>query len=438
MAGLFGRARSFLQRANEPGGWTERLGMLGASLQDINDGGQRAVAMRQAQMQQQAAQQRQAAMDRLNGGLFGGRQQPQTLDLEALSQGNLGPTETERAQTQGPTGLPSLRDMAPELIRAQQSGIDIGPYVSLLDKTGPDVAYEQGHRYDRRDPNSAPRFAASIPEGQEPVYDARGNVIGVRNMDGSIQAAAERERAVYDARNASQASYAGAIAEQTSAGQGRGSSPYAIETVQGPDGRPITASRAQLLGQGPIYGQSAADQARDVGAANRDVELTGNYAQAAGRIASADQSAAALTDLISTARGQINGLSTGLVGAASGGVPGSPARDLRATIDTIKANVGFDYLQQMRELSPTGGALGQVAVQEMMALQSVLGNLDPNQSPEQLDRNLQRIEQLVSQGQRLRREAFEQQYGGQQQRQQPAAPSRAELEAEARRRGLIR
>ncbi len=36
----------------------------------------------------------------------------------------------------------------------------------------------------------------------------------------------------------------------------------------------------------------------------------------------------------------------------------------------------------MREESPTGGALGQVAVQELVALQATLGSLDLRQSPE--------------------------------------------------------
>ncbi len=48
----------------------------------------------------------------------------------------------------------------------------------------------------------------------------------------------------------------------------------------------------------------------------------------------------------------------------------------------IKANIGFDRLQVMREESPTGGALGQVAVQELVALQATLGSLDLRQSPE--------------------------------------------------------
>jgi hypothetical protein len=46
----------------------------------------------------------------------------------------------------------------------------------------------------------------------------------------------------------------------------------------------------------------------------------------------------------------------------------------------------------MRDESPTGGALGQVAVQELEALQASLGSLNTSQSSDQLLRNLERLE----------------------------------------------
>lgn len=102
---------------------------------------------------------------------------------------------------------------------------------------------------------------------------------------------------------------------------------------------------------------------------------------------------------------------TGLVGSVMGAVPGTRAQALRATIETIKANIGFNYLQQMRELSPTGGALGQVAVQEMQALQSVLANLDPNLSEAQLETNLNQAKAIITQGRALRERTYLEQFG---------------------------
>ena len=54
----------------------------------------------------------------------------------------------------------------------------------------------------------------------------------------------------------------------------------------------------------------------------------------------------------------------------------SPAQGLRANVETIKGIIGFERLQRMRDESVTGGALGQVAVQELIALQGTLGNLN--------------------------------------------------------------
>lgn len=71
---------------------------------------------------------------------------------------------------------------------------------------------------------------------------------------------------------------------------------------------------------------------------------------------------------------------------------GSGAFDLSKTLETIRANLGFEELAKMREMSPTGGALGQVAVQELVYLQAALDNLDPGQSEEQLKRNLRAVQ----------------------------------------------
>lgn len=72
-------------------------------------------------------------------------------------------------------------------------------------------------------------------------------------------------------------------------------------------------------------------------------------------------------------------------------IPGLPAADLQSIVGTISANIGFDRLQEMRLQSPTGGALGQVAVQELEALQASIANLEQSQSPTQLKSNLQLV-----------------------------------------------
>jgi hypothetical protein len=84
------------------------------------------------------------------------------------------------------------------------------------------------------------------------------------------------------------------------------------------------------------------------------------------------------------------GMGTGI----TEGVRGSNAANLLQATETIRSNIGFDRLQRMRDESPTGGALGAVAIQELQALQASLGSLANSQSPKQFMTNLDRVERL--------------------------------------------
>jgi len=75
-------------------------------------------------------------------------------------------------------------------------------------------------------------------------------------------------------------------------------------------------------------------------------------------------------------------------------VPQTDAANIARTLETLKASVGFDTLQQMRDSSPTGGALGQVSERENVLLQSALGSLDQSLSPEMFKYNLNRVKNL--------------------------------------------
>ncbi len=124
---------------------------------------------------------------------------------------------------------------------------------------------------------------------------------------------------------------------------------------------------------------------------------------------------------------------TGMAGAVTSNIPGTAGYDLGATLNTIKANIGFDKLQAMRDASPTGGALGQVSEQENILLQSVLGALSQAQTKDQFVYNLTRLNGVVDQYRELKRRAYEQDVarfgaanvpnpdGGQSPQQQPAA-----------------
>lgn len=112
--------------------------------------------------------------------------------------------------------------------------------------------------------------------------------------------------------------------------------------------------------------------------------------------------AGGVRDTISDANNLVGWNTAGLGGVLSS-VPATDARDLSAKLETIKANLGFDRLQQMRDQSPTGGALGNVAVQELAALQSTVASLDQKQSPEQLRKALRKVDEHYSNWQAVMR-----------------------------------
>lgn len=82
---------------------------------------------------------------------------------------------------------------------------------------------------------------------------------------------------------------------------------------------------------------------------------------------------------------------TGFLGEKASKVGGTDAHDLASLLTTIRANIGFDRLQALRDSSPTGGALGQVSDFENRQLQSTLGNLEQSQTASQLKDNLNRV-----------------------------------------------
>lgn len=73
-------------------------------------------------------------------------------------------------------------------------------------------------------------------------------------------------------------------------------------------------------------------------------------------------------------------------------IPTTTARALDSELDPIRANLSFDRLQQMRDASETGGALGNVTERELAMLQATVASLDTGVDlPTFLDR-LDRIE----------------------------------------------
>ena len=147
-------------------------------------------------------------------------------------------------------------------------------------------------------------------------------------------------------------------------------------------------------------------------------------------LASVDASNDNVIRAIDEALPRINNLTAGYGGALLSNMPATAARDVAGLIGTIRANSGFDKLQDMRNNSPTGGALGNVSELELKELQRTFADLGQDQTPERLRKNLLKVKEQVLLFKRLRHEAFQEQYapilnrrGGAQAQPTPAAQS---------------
>lgn len=103
-----------------------------------------------------------------------------------------------------------------------------------------------------------------------------------------------------------------------------------------------------------------------------------------------------LVGTIDRALGRIGPGTTGY-GASLAALPATEAKALSNDLNTIRANIGFEELQAMRDASPTGGALGQVSEMENRLLQSVRAALDQYDKGENLAANLRIIRDSVTQ-----------------------------------------
>jgi hypothetical protein len=154
--------------------------------------------------------------------------------------------------------------------------------------------------------------------------------------------------------------------------------------------------------------------------AEREAEKIINKPKIESGLAASEAKTGMLDETIDKAKEQTGAWTTGLLGASTGWVPGTPAHDLGKTLDTVRSNIGFDKLQEMRANSPTGGALGQVSEMENKLLQSVWSSVEQSQSQDQLNENLEKVRRQVKESWDRIKAAYKKEYGVDYDDSQPA------------------
>lgn len=101
---------------------------------------------------------------------------------------------------------------------------------------------------------------------------------------------------------------------------------------------------------------------------------------------------------------------TGFVGMIPN-IPGGSAANVEARLETLKSQIGFRVLQDMRDASKTGGALGQVSNIENVLLQQNIAALSQAQSPEAFRRSLRQIIDYTTGAKERLRDGYVRTYG---------------------------
>lgn len=321
-------------------------------------------------------------------------------------------------------GPPTLRDALPLLMKRRAAGMDIKGDVDLLDKIGPKSVVVNGRVLDERDPGVYGNFYGDAPtKGAEPIYDRQGREVGWKMADGAIQSieaatsAGERAKARYDLTEIENDD--GSKTKRPRLGVVEGFEGVPMLGGQGGSpGRPgVTTNRSQTPAAAAIAkGRADAQVERETAAPKAYSGLEAQRRTTDLVLEKLNQALGERLDpktkaYVSEGGGQIGGGSAGLADLTKL-VPGTPARDLDATLDTIRAAIGFDKLQEMRANSPTGGALGAISDKENKLLQSVMGSLDQGQSPDQLKANLKRLRDELATVREERQRSYGRQYNG--------------------------
>jgi len=149
-------------------------------------------------------------------------------------------------------------------------------------------------------------------------------------------------------------------------------------------------------GQGGYYPKDVEGEARSKEKGKLEGEKVAEYNTAQervnGLISNFDRLAAKATELVK--HKGLPGI-TGFQGYFPS-IRGSDASNAEALLSSLKAQVGFDALQTMREMSKTGGALGSVSDAEGKRLESAIVALDTIQDPVQFKIQLGRIIQYTN------------------------------------------
>lgn len=139
------------------------------------------------------------------------------------------------------------------------------------------------------------------------------------------------------------------------------------------------------------YRKSASGNLEAIPGGPADLKIQGQFNQDTAALQSSTSSMDRLATAANEAMNHPGLAGTAGLRGAIPNLPGSSAADAAALLNTLKSQVAFGVLQDMRNNSKTGGALGSVSDAEGKRLEANLAALEKSQSVEQLKANLAKI-----------------------------------------------
>lgn len=335
-----------------PGGFGQRLGQAGMQALQANQGLmdrnlERMLAARKLQQEQLQLQRQQQLREAMAGAVT-----PEGVDVQALQQAAMLSDDPLASLTKAAEAVPKMR-RAGMLPGAAEMDNPFELFTQSPSESVRKAAQVYSQRYAQGgiEPDAADRIVGQLTNLEE-------RTIGRQE---SADARKEAQQQMLEFRSQ--------VAEQNRQMREQGQ------------------SMQRELAQGRLDLQRQAAEDRRLARELAQAEKTESKEK---RRQSSESSAMRVIGVVDDAI-KLVGADTAGFGSLLAAIPETKALELEGKIKTIQANLGFDELQKMRDMSPTGGALGQVAVQELVALQSTVANLNQRMSPDALKSSLEKI-----------------------------------------------
>ncbi len=455
MSGLFGGLSPAASGYGSPMNWADMLTLIGAGLKDASptSGGGNLQAAQGMMAQRGIWQAQQSALRQLPG-LFGGQaataptyaEAPQAAD--SIQVPGLFGTDAPQAQPASylpqrmsdgtPATGPDFSRIATAAPYLKMLGIDVAPSIEALKAGQPNVQYINGVRYDGKNLATAPSFVPQFDKGQEPLYDARGNIVGIRNMDGSVKAAADMAGAVASAQETAKAGYnlvdvpigggrtqkmpaaiaAPILAAQAAKFAGASAAPGAatggadgLGVVPSPDEQALATDRAKTQGEREAGVQGARNAMQQVD--DQTNMIAQNLHDMLGETQDPNTG-----KWVKTKPSMITGLSSGSGVDIISHVPflNQQAKDLAGKIETVRNGTSFNSMQAIKGAMAAAGDGGSASMrmtdQTARMLGEINGSLNQDQSGPQFEATVRRHLAQLDALNRARHDLFESQYQG--------------------------